>query len=204
MCRASRPCRSPPVFALGDGNYSFKLPCDVKTVVKGRPVLLHRRGLDPGQGRPRPADAGTGRCLSRLRLRPNNGLRRQGARRRPGCLGATPSIAWPWPGGPTLAGQMPNGELFAAETKVGHTPVRATRPLPFRSDALPALQLHALDPRAGVIALSIVSPPTRGAGWCAAAAVLERGDRGGDAVLTLPPMLKTLVRFTRTTMSQWV
>ena len=35
MCRAIEALPVRPVFALVDGNYRFKLPCDVKTVVKG-------------------------------------------------------------------------------------------------------------------------------------------------------------------------
>ncbi|WP_309645448.1 ribonuclease HII [Phenylobacterium sp.] len=35
MCRAIEALNVTPVFALVDGNYRFKLPCDVKTVVKG-------------------------------------------------------------------------------------------------------------------------------------------------------------------------
>ncbi len=35
MCRAIEALAVKPVFALVDGNYRFKLPCDVKTVVKG-------------------------------------------------------------------------------------------------------------------------------------------------------------------------
>jgi len=35
MCRAIEALSVTPVFALVDGNYRFKLPCDVKTVVKG-------------------------------------------------------------------------------------------------------------------------------------------------------------------------
>ncbi len=35
MCRAIEGLSVQPVFALVDGNYRFKLPCDIKTVVKG-------------------------------------------------------------------------------------------------------------------------------------------------------------------------
>lgn len=35
MCRAIEAMAVQPAFALVDGNYRFKLPCDVKTVVKG-------------------------------------------------------------------------------------------------------------------------------------------------------------------------
>lgn len=35
MCRAVEALSVRPVYALVDGNYRFKLPCDVKTVVKG-------------------------------------------------------------------------------------------------------------------------------------------------------------------------
>jgi ribonuclease HII len=35
MCRAIEAMHIKPVFALVDGNYRFKLPCDVKTVVGG-------------------------------------------------------------------------------------------------------------------------------------------------------------------------
>lgn len=35
MCRAIEALGVTPVFALVDGNYRFKLPCEVKTVVKG-------------------------------------------------------------------------------------------------------------------------------------------------------------------------
>lgn len=35
MCRAIHAMPIQPVFALVDGNYAFKLPCDVKTVVGG-------------------------------------------------------------------------------------------------------------------------------------------------------------------------
>ena len=35
MCRAVEALHIKPVFALVDGNYRFKLPCDVKTVVGG-------------------------------------------------------------------------------------------------------------------------------------------------------------------------
>lgn len=35
MCRAIEALSVKPVYALVDGNYRFKLPCDVKTVVKG-------------------------------------------------------------------------------------------------------------------------------------------------------------------------
>lgn len=35
MCRAIEAMAVQPVFALVDGNYRFRLPCDVKTVVKG-------------------------------------------------------------------------------------------------------------------------------------------------------------------------
>lgn len=35
MCRAIEAMAVKPAFALVDGNYRFKLPCDVKTVVKG-------------------------------------------------------------------------------------------------------------------------------------------------------------------------
>jgi len=35
MCRAIEALAVPPVFALVDGNYRFKLPCEVKTVVGG-------------------------------------------------------------------------------------------------------------------------------------------------------------------------
>ncbi len=35
MCRAIEGLQVTPVFALVDGNYRFKLPCEIKTVVKG-------------------------------------------------------------------------------------------------------------------------------------------------------------------------
>lgn len=35
MCRAIEGLAVPPVFALVDGNYRFRLPCEIKTVVKG-------------------------------------------------------------------------------------------------------------------------------------------------------------------------
>ena len=35
MCRAVEALAVTPAFALVDGNYKFKLPCDIKTVVKG-------------------------------------------------------------------------------------------------------------------------------------------------------------------------
>jgi len=35
MCRAIEAMEVKPVYALVDGNYRFRLPCDVKTVVKG-------------------------------------------------------------------------------------------------------------------------------------------------------------------------
>lgn len=35
MCRAVETLSVTPVFALVDGNYKFKLPCEIKTVVKG-------------------------------------------------------------------------------------------------------------------------------------------------------------------------
>jgi ribonuclease HII len=68
MCRAIEAMHVKPVFALVDGNYRFKLPCDVKTVVGGdgisasiaaasilakvaRDRLMHEMdGLYPGYG----------------------------------------------------------------------------------------------------------------------------------------------------------
>ncbi len=68
MCRAIEAMAVQPVFALVDGNYRFKLPCDVKTVIGGdgisasiaaasilakvaRDRLMHEMdGLYPGYG----------------------------------------------------------------------------------------------------------------------------------------------------------
>jgi DNA-3-methyladenine glycosylase I len=82
------PCAAPSR-ALGDaglcaGGRQLSLQAAVRGEDGGgrrRQVQVDRRGLDPGQGGPRPADGRDGRALPRLRLRQPQGLPRLDPRR---------------------------------------------------------------------------------------------------------------------------